>query len=158
MGKDIKTKVANCWYCLGKSPHRPVSRDYPRSKKHHYLVQVSYCSRYTDVAHLPNITASTVIGKMKGWFAHSVIPESVMSDNGTQPSSSEFRSFADNLILILIYLFYTLYYILREFGSPYLGKATAAATAAPPSATCAYWVCPCYHNPPKSDMDYRICN
>ena len=44
----------------------------------------------------------------------------------------------------------------RKFGPPYLGKATAATRAAPPSPTSVCWVFSCFRNPPNSDMDYRI--
>ena len=34
----------------------------------HYLVTVDYYSRYIDIAHLPNITSSSVINKLKKQF------------------------------------------------------------------------------------------
>ena len=45
-----------------------------------------------------------------------------------------------------------------KFGPPYLGKATAAARAALPSPTSAYWVFSCFRNPPNSDVDDMIFN
>ena len=45
-----------------------------------------------------------------------------------------------------------------KFGPPYLGKATAAARAAVPSHTSAYWVVLCFRNPSNSDIDHRIFN
>ena len=59
-----------------------------------YLVIVDYYSRYIDLAHLPNITSSTVVNKMKNSFAHHGIPETVIPDNGTQFTSAEFKAFS----------------------------------------------------------------
>ena len=59
-----------------------------------YLVIVDYYSRYTDLAHLPNIMSSTVVNKMKNSFAHHGILEKVISDNGTQFTSAEFKTFS----------------------------------------------------------------
>ena len=58
-----------------------------------YLVIVDYYSRYIDLAHLPNTTSSTVVNKMKNSFAHHGIPERVISDNGMQFTSAEFKTF-----------------------------------------------------------------
>ena len=52
--------------------------------------------------------------------------------------------------------FYTLLIPDGEFGPPYLDTATAAARAALPCPTSACWVFLCVHNPPNSDMDFRI--
>ena len=52
-------------------------------------------SRYIDITYLPSLTSATVIGKLKNFFSHHGIPEMVISDNGTQFSSAEFRTFAD---------------------------------------------------------------
>ena len=45
--------------------------------------------------YLPSLTSATVIGKLKNFFSHHGVPETVVSDNGTQFSSAEFRTFAD---------------------------------------------------------------
>ena len=58
-------------------------------------MQVDYYSRYIDVTYLPSLTSATVIGKLKKFFSHHGVPEIVVSDNGTQFSSAEFRTFAD---------------------------------------------------------------
>ena len=51
-----------------------------------------------------------------------------------------------------------LHWEIGKFGPPYLGKATAATRAALLSPTNACWVFLCFHNPPNTDMDYRIFN
>ena len=110
-GKDIKSQVTSCQHCLEKQPSqasepllpsalpdRPfqkVDTDICEFRNKHYLVQVDYYSRYIDVTYLPSLTSATVIGKLKNFFSHHGIPEMVVSDNGTQFSSAEFRTFAD---------------------------------------------------------------
>ena len=55
-------------------------------------VQVDYYSRYVDVAFLPGMTSSTVIGKLKNIIAWHGVPETVVSDSGAKFSSVEFHS------------------------------------------------------------------
>ena len=111
IGKDIKSRVASCRHCLEKQPSqasepllpstlpdRPFQKvgiDICEFRNKHYLVQVDYYSRYIDVTYLPSLTSATVIGKLKNFFSHHGVPETVVSDNGTQFSSAEFRTFAD---------------------------------------------------------------
>ena len=52
-------------------------------------------SRYNDVTYLPSLTSATVIGKLKNFFSHHGVPDTVVSDNGTQFTSAEFRTCAD---------------------------------------------------------------
>ena len=78
-----------------KLPDRQLPKGGHRHNSH-YLVTVDYYSRYIDVAYLPSLTSFTVIGKLKGFFAHHGIPDILMSDNGTQFSSAEFRSFTEH--------------------------------------------------------------
>ena len=111
IGKDIKSQVASCRHCLEKQPSqasepllpsalpdRPFQKvgiDICEFRNKHYLVQVDYYSRYIDVTYLPSLTSATVIRKLKNFFSHHGVPETVVSDNGTQFSSAEFRTFAD---------------------------------------------------------------
>ena len=111
IGKDIKSRVGSCRHCLEKQPSlasepllpsalpdRPfqtVGIDICEFRNKHYLVQVDYYSRYIDVTYLPSLTSAMVIGKLKNFFSHHGVPETVVSDNGTQFSSAEFRTFAD---------------------------------------------------------------
>ena len=79
---------------LPDRPFQKVGVDLCEFRGLHYLVIVDYNSRYIDLAHLPNITSSTVVNKMKNSFAHHGIPETVISDNGTQFTSAEFKTFS----------------------------------------------------------------
>ena len=67
-----------------------------------------------------------------------------------------------NFVFIFIYLLllFFMHFIIPfgKFGTPYPGKATAAARAALPDPTSACWVFSCFCNPPISDMVYRIFN
>ena len=110
VSKDIQDRVANCGHCLEKRPSqarepvlpsslpdRPFQKvgvDLYEFRGLHYLVIVDYYSRYIDLAHLPKITSSTVVNKVKNSFTHHGIPETVISDNGTQFISAEFKTFS----------------------------------------------------------------
>ena len=104
IGKDIKSRVASCRHCLEKQPSqasepflpsalpdRPFQKvgiDICEFRNKHYLVQVDYYSGYIDVNYLPSLTSATVIGKLKNFFSHHGVPETVVSDNGTQFTSA----------------------------------------------------------------------
>ena len=108
IGKDIKK---SCRHCLEKQPSqasepllpsalpdRPFQKvgiDICEFRNKHYLVQVDYYSRYIDIISLPSLTSATVIGKLENFFSHHGVPETVVSDNGTQFSLAEFRTLAD---------------------------------------------------------------
>ncbi|KAK7093228.1 hypothetical protein V1264_007018 [Littorina saxatilis] len=112
ISKDIQDRVAACRHCLEKRPSQPsepllptelpdrpfqkIGVDLLEFQGKHYLVMKDYYSRYIDIAYLSSTTAYAVICKMKNSFAHHGIPESVVSDNGTQFTSEEFRKFASD--------------------------------------------------------------
>ena len=59
-----------------------------------YVIVVDYNSNFFEVDKLKNALSSSVIHKVKGYFARHGIPETVISDNGPQFDSSQFKSFA----------------------------------------------------------------
>ena len=59
-----------------------------------YVVVVDYYSRYFEVGKLKGTRACHVIAEMKKFFSTHGIPETVISDNGPQYASEEFRDFA----------------------------------------------------------------
>ncbi|XP_068674762.1 uncharacterized protein [Montipora foliosa] len=59
-----------------------------------YLVTVDYYSNFFEVDYLQCTTSKDVIHKVKAHFARYGIPDTVMSDNGPQFSSEEFRHFS----------------------------------------------------------------
>ena len=61
----------------------------------HYLVTVDYYSNFWEVDRMESSTTATaVISKLKQHFARHGIPDKVISDNGPQFDSDEFRRFA----------------------------------------------------------------
>ena len=110
VSKDIQDRVATCGHCLEKRPSqarepmlpsllpdRPFQKvgvDLCEFRGLQYLVIVDYYSRYIDLAHLPKITSSTVVNKVKNSFTHHGIPETVIADNVTQFTSAEFKTFS----------------------------------------------------------------
>ena len=63
-------------------------------KGHQHLIIVDYYSRYLEIAELRNTKAKTVINKTKSIFSRHGIPEEIVSDNGPQYSSDEYKHFA----------------------------------------------------------------
>ena len=59
-----------------------------------YLIDVDYTSKYFEVSVIPNTLALTVIQHTKSIFARFGIPKIVISDNGPQYSSREYKKFA----------------------------------------------------------------
>ena len=60
-----------------------------------FLILVDYWSSYFEVQELKRITSTTVITACKVQFARHGIPDVLITDNGTQFSSSEFAKFAE---------------------------------------------------------------
>ena len=60
-----------------------------------FLILVDYCSSYFEVQELKRITSTTVITACKVQFARHGIPDVLITDSGTQFSSSEFAKFAE---------------------------------------------------------------
>jgi hypothetical protein len=61
-----------------------------------YLVVVDYYSRFIEIAKLSSTTSPSIVTHMKSMFSRHGIPETVVSDNGPQYSSTEFSQFATN--------------------------------------------------------------
>ena len=109
MNSQTEELVSNCSTCLHHAnanqreplhPHEIPSRPWQKvgtdlfdwnGKPH--LIVVDYYSRYPEVSELRNTKARTVINKTKSIFSRHGIPESVVSDNGPQYSSEEYKHF-----------------------------------------------------------------
>ncbi len=61
-----------------------------------YLLCVDYFSKFPEIAKLTQTTSRHVVSALKSIFARHGIPDEVVSDNGPQFSSAEFRVFAEN--------------------------------------------------------------
>lgn len=111
MSRDIEMYVKRCSICrecsnaptreplipleIPSLPWNKVGSDIFEYRKKYFLIIVDYFSNYVEVSKLNNIASSTVIQSMKEIFSRHGIPETVISDNGTQYSSREFRKFAE---------------------------------------------------------------
>ena len=60
-----------------------------------YLLIIDYYSRYIETAKVSSESSSEVIRHAKSIFARHVIPKQIISDNGPQYSSLEFKKFAE---------------------------------------------------------------
>ena len=112
MNSQIEELVSNCSTCLHHAsanqreplhPHEIPSRPWKKVgtdlfdwNGKPYLIVVDYYSRYPEVSELRNTKARTVINKTKSIFSRHGIPESVVSDNGPQYSSEEYKQFAND--------------------------------------------------------------
>lgn len=61
-----------------------------------YLLCVDYYSKNPEIAKLTGTTSRQVVTDLKSMFARHGIPDEVMSDNGPQFSSAEFRTFTES--------------------------------------------------------------
>ena len=110
MNSDIEEKVSRCAICALNQPQNPkeplipteipdrpwskIGVDLFEFKGQHYLMSVDYFSKWPEINKLDNVSSKNVIQYMKGQFSRFGIPDSVMSDNGPQFASAEFRTFA----------------------------------------------------------------
>ncbi|KAK7901627.1 hypothetical protein WMY93_018396 [Mugilogobius chulae] len=110
MTDQIKTFIAKCDICRSVDPkqqkeslqphdfsYRPwakVGTDLFSWRDKDYMVTVDYFSNFWEVDYLPDTKSTTVIHKLKAHFARQGIPDVLVSDNGPQYSSQEFKSFS----------------------------------------------------------------
>ena len=113
MNKDIETCINNCNLCATyqkqqeAEPLRTIpTPDLPyaffgcdlfdyESKK--YILLVDYYSKFINVVQLESTVTSHVVIAMKYVFSIHGIPTRLMSNNGPQFSSSEFKTFCEEL-------------------------------------------------------------
>ena len=110
MSAAIKDFVSTCEVChtfeskqqkepliQHEFPDRPwskVASDLFQVNYTNYLITVDYASNFWEVDYLENTTSRTVIRKLKANFSRHGIPDILITDNGPQYSSDEFRRFA----------------------------------------------------------------
>jgi len=112
MSSEIRNFIETCPTCntiANKQPKQPLKlHDFPERpwqklgidiftiENRNYLVTVDYYSQFFEVDYLSNdMTSATVISKLKAHFARYGIPEHIISDNGPQLVSKEFRLFTN---------------------------------------------------------------
>ncbi|CAB4008641.1 Retrovirus-related Pol poly from transposon [Paramuricea clavata] len=74
------------WYTLGSVIFHWNNAD--------YLLVTDYYSKFSVIRKLPNFQSSTVVGNLKAIFEEHGIPSKMISDNGTQYTSSTFQEFS----------------------------------------------------------------
>ena len=75
-------------------PWQRVGTDLFQLNGTNFLIIFDYFLRYPEVVKLRGTTSRDVIEILKSTFSRHGIPETVVSDNGPQFSSQEFRDFA----------------------------------------------------------------
>ena len=110
ISRDIKRFIDSCDTC---PRNRPTQREQPRRpvelpgrpwenvpmdifhcKRNYYLVITDYYSRWIEIKQLTSLMSDCVISRVKTVFTTHGIPDVVVSDNGKQFISDEFRKFA----------------------------------------------------------------
>ena len=59
-----------------------------------YVIVVDYTSKFFEISRLQNTEASTVINHTKAIFSRYGIPRKVVTDNGSQFTSYEYKNFS----------------------------------------------------------------
>lgn len=60
-----------------------------------YLITVDYFSNFWEIDYLADTKSTTVIRKLKAHFARQGTPDTVVSDNGPQYASQDFKKFSE---------------------------------------------------------------
>ena len=106
--REIEELIKNCRMCIKNSDNPPepliptptpklpwqkIATDLFEYKKKQHLLVVDYYSRFIEVVELTNTTSAEVICEFKRIFSRHGIPQCMISDNGPQYSSAEFKRF-----------------------------------------------------------------
>ena len=81
---------------IPKQPFTKIGVDLFHANDRNFLLAVDYYSKYPEVIELQNLTSAHTINVLKQIFARHGIPETVISDNGPQFSSHEYKLFSKN--------------------------------------------------------------
>lgn len=109
MARDVERAVLACETCQrhrvapAREPLQPhavpelpwevLAGDIFEFRGKQYLLVVDYFSKFVEISHLGNLQSSTVIESLKQMFSRHGIPKKIITDNGTQFTSSEFKTF-----------------------------------------------------------------
>lgn len=111
MDQDIENMVNTCKVCAlaAKAPlitHKPWPKtDRPWSRIHvdftgplegfYYLIVVDSYSKWSEVLRCKNPTTEATISYLHELFAHFEVVDCLVSDNGTQFTSTDFKEFCE---------------------------------------------------------------
>ncbi len=111
ISKDINDLTTNCDTCLqhskqqAKEPLHPhnvpsyawqkLGSDLLDYKGNQYLLVADYYSKFPVLRKLDSTTSAAIINHLKSIYAEYGIPETLVTDNGPQYNSREFKSFCD---------------------------------------------------------------
>ncbi|XP_062594195.1 uncharacterized protein K02A2.6-like [Saccostrea cucullata] len=109
MAAQIEDKVSQCITCAEvqncnpkepmictELPDRPLSKiasDIFVYKQNHYLLTVDYYSKWPEIIILKDLSSLQVINSLKSMYSKYGIPDELVSDNGPQYASKEFKDF-----------------------------------------------------------------
>lgn len=112
MNTEIEEMVSQCSVCnkhqnsnqkeplishpLPGRPWEKIGSDLFHYNGSEFLLCVDYFSKYPEIYKLTETTSRGVINAMKSVFARHGIPDIVISDNGPQYASAEFRAFSES--------------------------------------------------------------
>lgn len=99
-------------------PWQKVAADFFDFKSKTYLLVVDYYSRFIELALLSTMRSSETIRHLRSIFARHGIPEQLVTDNGSQFTSQEFRQFTET------------YQILHTTSSPLFPQSNGMAERA----------------------------
>ena len=110
ISRDIQSKVSVCEFCQENLPSqrkeplittpfperawKKIGADLCAHQGKQFLVIINYYSRFPEIAYMSSTTSDPVINKMKDIFARWGVPDEIVSDNGPQFSSEQFRKFS----------------------------------------------------------------
>jgi hypothetical protein len=108
--EQIRNLVAGCSICQERRNNNPAQQYYPAEvPEHHfqkvatdffqlagknYLLTVDYFSKWPCVVEMSSTTSSATIRELEKIFSDFGVPETLVSDNGPQFGSAEFRVFS----------------------------------------------------------------
>ena len=109
INKDILKQYQSCKTCIKHSkcqrseplqshptpelPWHMVVTDFFETKNSKYLLLVDYYSRYPVLHKLGSTTSKVLVQEMKAVFAELGVPNTIVSDDGQQYTSAEFKDF-----------------------------------------------------------------
>lgn len=112
LDKDIENLCRSCQVCKMNAPDPAKSKispwqltTYPYQRIHidflgpfkdkYYFAILDSFSKWVEIYKMTNISAKETVSKLRDCFARFGLPELIVSDNGTQFTSSEFKEFCD---------------------------------------------------------------